>query len=177
MDMMYDIETGEVNSQIKITGMTTAERMGGGIYKADSLENLAAGLGIEDVEGFVAAVNHYNDLCYACQDGTYTCDPEFGKNAEAMIPIEGPLYYGFSGSCGRTGSSPAMVTMSGVMADKNLNVEDLDGNPIPGLYCAGADLGGRYGTGYSTPAAGNSIGMALTNGRVAGKSAAAYLGL
>ena len=177
MDMMYDIETGEVNSQIKITGMTTAERMGGGIYKADSLENLAAGLGIEDVEGFVAAVNHYNDLCYACQDGTYTCDPEFGKNAEAMIPIEGPLYYGFSGSCGRSGSSPAMVTMSGVMADKNLNVEDLDGNPIPGLYCAGADLGGRYGTGYSTPAAGNSIGMALTNGRVAGKSAAAYLGL
>ena len=177
MDMMYDIETGEVNSQIKITGMTTAERMGGSIYKADSLENLAAGLGIEDVEGFVAAVNHYNDLCYACQDGTYTCDPEFGKNAEAMIPIEGPLYYGFSGSCGRSGSSPAMVTMSGVMANKNLNVEDLDGNPIPGLYCAGADLGGRYGTGYSTPAAGNSIGMALTNGRVAGKSAAAYLGL
>ena len=94
-----------------------------------------------------------------------------------MIPIEGPLYYGFSGSCGRSGSSPSMVTMSGVMADKNLNVEDLDGNPIPGLYCAGADLGGRYGTGYSTPAAGNSIGMALTNGRVAGKSAAKYLGL
>lgn len=176
MDMMYDIETGAVNSQIKVTGMTTAERMGGGIYKADSLENLAAGLGIEDVAGFVAAVEAYNELCYGCQDGTYTCDPQFGKNAEAMIPIEGPLYYGFTGSNGRSGGSPSMVTMSGVMADKNLNVEDLDGNPIPGLYCAGADLGGRYGTGYSTPAAGNSIGMALTNGRVAGKSAAAYLG-
>ena len=63
------------------------------------------------------------------------------------------------------------------MVDDNYQVLDTDNAPIPGLYCAGADLGGRYGTGYSTPAAGNSIGMALTNGRIAGKSAAAYLGL
>ena len=54
---------------------------------------------------------------------------------------------------------------------------DIDGAPIPGLYCAGNDLGGRYGTGYCTPAAGNSIGMAVTHGRVAGQNAAAYLGL
>ena len=70
-----------------------------------------------------------------------------------------------------------MVTLSGVMTDKDLCVVDIDGAPIPGLYAAGNDLGGRYGTGYCTPAAGNSIGMAVTNGRVAGQSAAAYLGL
>ena len=177
MDMMYDIETGEMDSQISVTGMTTAERMGGGIAKASSLESLAGLLGIEDVDGFVQAVNDYNELCYGCQDGTYSCDPQFGKKAEAMIPIEGPTYYGFSGSLGESGSGPSMVTMSGVMTDKDLCVVDINGSPIAGLYCAGNDLGGRYGTGYCTPAAGNSIGMAVTNGRVAGQSAAAYLGL
>ena len=177
MDMMYDIETGAMDSQISVTGMTTAERMGGGIMKASSLESLAGLLGIEDVEGFVAAVNAYNELCYGCQDGTYTCDPQFGKKAEAMIPIEGPTYYGFSGTLGEKGSAPSMVTMSGVLTDKDLCVVDIDGAPIPGLYCAGNDLGGRYGTGYCTPAAGNSIGMAVTHGRVAGQNAAAYLGL
>ena len=41
--------------------------------------------------------------------------------------------------------------------------------PIPGLYAAGNTLGGRYGLQYTTPFAGNSIGMAMTHGRVAGK--------
>jgi len=177
MDMMYDIETGAMNSQIKVTGMTTAERMGGGIYKADSLENLAVGLGIEDVAGFVAAVEAYNELCYGCQDGTYACDPQFGKKTSAMVPIEGPVYYGFTGSNGASGRGPSMVTMSGVVTNKDLCVLDASQAPIGGLYAAGNDLGGRYGTGYCTPAAGNSIGMALTHGRVAGQNAAAYLGL
>lgn len=174
MDMMYDIETGETDSQISVTGMTTAERMGGGIVKASSLEKLGELLGVADVDAFVQAVNDYNELCYGCQDGTYACDPQFGKKAEAMIPIEGPLYYGFSGSLGNRGSGPSMVTMSGVVTDKDLNVLDIDEAPIAGLYAAGNDLGGRYGTGYCTPAAGNSIGMAVTNGRVAGQNAAAY---
>ena len=44
---------------------------------------------------------------------------------------------------------------------------------IKGLYAAGNCLGQRYGVGYSTPSAGNSIGMAMTHGRVAGKIMAA----
>ena len=46
-------------------------------------------------------------------------------------------------------------------------------SPIKGLYAAGNTLGQRYGTGYSTPSAGNSMGMAMTHGRVAGKIIAA----
>lgn len=41
--------------------------------------------------------------------------------------------------------------------------------PIKGLYAVGNAMGGRYGLGYSTPSAGNSIGMACTNGYVAAK--------
>ena len=39
-----------------------------------------------------------------------------------------------------------------------------DWEPIEGLYVAGNCLGGRYGFGYSTPFAGNSVGMAMTHG-------------
>ncbi len=177
MDLMYDMETGAVDSQISVTGLTTAERMGSGMYKASSLESLGELLGVPDVDKFVAGVNAYNELCYKVQDGTYSCDPQFGKGAEAMIPIEGPVYYGTAGSLGDSGSTPNMVTLAGIVTDKSLNVLDADSAPIPGLYAAGNDLGGRYGTGYATPAAGNSIGMAGTNGRVAGQNAAAYLGL
>ena len=175
MDFMYDMETGPLDSQIAVTGMTTAERMGSPVYKASSLESLASLLGVKDVDAFVKAVEDYNALCYGCQDGTYACDPQFGKDASAMIPIEGPVYYGFAGTLGEQGKTPSMVTLAGVETDKDLCVLDADGAEIPGLYAAGNDLGGRYGTGYATPAAGNSIGMACTNGRVAGRNAAAYV--
>lgn len=177
MDFMYDMETGATDSEITITGMTTAERMGSKIVKASSLESLASLLGVTDTTAFVKAVNDYNELCYEVQAGTYTCDPQFGKGAEAMIPIEGDVFYGFSGTLGASSSGPSMVTLAGMITDKSLCVLDGDLAQIPGLYAAGNDLGGRYGTGYCTPAAGNSIGMACTNGRVAGQSAAAYIGL
>lgn len=176
MDMIYDFETGEMDSQIAITGMTTAERMGSRIFKASSLEKLAELMEIEDAAAFVKAVEDYNELCRKVQDGTYSCDPQFGKDASAMIPIEGNVFYGFSGSLGDSATTPAMVTMSGVMTDQDLAVVNADGVPLGGLFAAGNDLGGRYGTGYCTPAAGNSIGMAVTHGRVAGQSAAAYCG-
>ena len=65
-----------------------------------------------------------------------------------------------------------MVTMAGMVADEKLRVLDKSGKPIQGLLVAGNTLGGRYGLGYSTPMAGNSIGMAMTHGWLAGKFAA-----
>jgi predicted oxidoreductase len=65
-----------------------------------------------------------------------------------------------------------MVTMSGLVTDETQNVVDHDWNPIEGLYAAGNTLGGRYGFGYSTPFAGNSVGMAITHGWIAGHQVA-----
>ena len=86
-----------------------------------------------------------------------------------MVPVLEAPFYGCKGNLGNNATTPMMVTMSGVMTDLNLNVTDVQHNPIPGLYAAGNCLGGRYGTGYSTPCAGNSIGMAVTHGRLAGQ--------
>ena len=70
-------------------------------------------------------------------------------------------------------SSPSMVTLSGLVTDETQNVLTTDWKPIKGLYAAGNCLGGRYGFGYSTPFAGNSVGMAMTHGYMAGKIMAA----
>ena len=117
----------------------------------------------EAKENFLASIERYNELCHK------GVDSDFGKRAEAMIPIEEGPFYACGGSVGGGGASVSMVTMSGVMTDNRLNVLDLNGNPIKGLYTCGNSLGGRYGTGYNTPCAGNSIGMAGTHGRLAGQ--------
>jgi succinate dehydrogenase/fumarate reductase flavoprotein subunit len=60
--------------------------------------------------------------------------------------------------------------LAGLLTDKSLNVMKVDrSTSIKGLYAAGNCLGQRYGMGYSTPSAGNSMGMAMTHGREVGK--------
>ena len=61
---------------------------------------------------------------------------------------------------------------NGVITDETQNVLNKDWEPIEGLYVAGNCLGGRYGFGYSTPFAGNSVGMAMTHGWTAGHQVA-----
>jgi len=145
-----------------------AERELHTVYGADTLEELAGYLGYtgELVKTFVESVKHYNELC---KKGV---DSEFGKDAKAMIPIDEPPFYGCKGqNGGGMMGLGGMATLSGMISDDKLRVLDKEGKPINGLFVCGNTLGGRYGLGYSTPFAGNSIGMALTHGWLAGKFA------
>ena len=150
---------------------TVAERMPSTVFKASSLETLADMLGYtgETKENFLASIEHYNELCEAGEDS------DFGKDACLMTPIKEAPFYGFGNAApggfgGNAGTmSISLVTLAGLMTNGDLQVVDKDNNVIPGLYAAGNTLGGRYGLQYSTPVAGNSIGMAMTHGRVAGK--------
>lgn len=148
----------------KVKNCTIAERGYSTVIAANTLEELATYLGYEEeaIPTLVASIAHYNELCYAGSDTDY------GKRACAMVPVDEPPYYGVRTTLNSRASGPSMVTMSGVMTDKSLNVIDINGNAIKGLFTCGNSLGGRYGTGYCTPSAGNSIGFAGTHGRVAG---------
>ena len=165
-DMMKVLGTGANGGQVR--GCTVAERNPGTVYGANSLEELAEYLGYTGdlVKTFVESIKHYNELCYAGADNDY------GKDAKAMIPIDEAPFYGCRGRGMGGGARPSMVTVSGIMADGKLRVLNKEGQPIKGLYVCGNTLGGRYGLGYSTPFAGNNIGMALTHGWMAGKFAA-----
>lgn len=150
---------------------TIAERMPSTVFAASTLDKLADMLGYsgETKEAFLASIERYNELCHAGED------VDFGKDAVLMTPIEEPPFYGcgnvapggFGGNSGTMGVS--LVTLTGLVTNGDLQVMDKDYNVIPGLYAAGNTLGGRYGLQYTTPFAGNSIGMAMTHGRVAGK--------
>lgn len=139
--------------------------LGGG---ANTLEELATLLGYEGdaAAEFLKSIEHYNELCKSSNG-----DTDFGKDAAYMIPIETPPFYGGKGQLSHS-SSPMMVTLSGLVTDETQNVLTTDWKPIKGLYAAGNCLGGRYGFGYSTPMAGNSVGMAMTHGWLAGQTAA-----
>lgn len=108
-------------------------------------------------------------MCYAGVDSA------FGKDPSVMIPVDEAPFYGMTGTVGSRSASPSMVTMSGLMTNNQLQVLNEEYEAIGGLYACGNSLGGRYGTGYATPTAGNSIGMACTHGRMAGKLAVANM--
>jgi hypothetical protein len=151
-----------------VRGITVAERNPRIVFGANTLEELAGYLGYtgDQVTTFVASIKHYNEMCSA------GVDSDFGKDPKALIPIDTAPFYGCTGE--NTGKmSIGLVTMAGMVTDNKLNVLGKDGNPIKGLYVAGNTLGGRYGLSYVTPYAGNSVGMALTHGWMAGKFIAA----
>jgi uncharacterized protein with FMN-binding domain len=164
---------GQSNT-ITIANLAERTMMSGSIFCADTLDELADLLGYTGAakDNFLASIERYNELCYA------GVDSDFGKDAPYMIPIDTAPFYGGTSSTSHS-SNPAMVTMSGLVTDETQNVLDHDWNPIGGLYAAGNCLGGRYGFGYSTPFAGNSVGMAITHGWIAGHQVAsdeAFLG-
>jgi hypothetical protein len=153
-----------------VRGCTVIERMTSTIYKASTLDKLLDILGYTGAAktAALASIAHYNELCNA--PGSQ--DTDFGKDAKCMLPIDTPPYIGVKSENVHGSDGIGLVTLAGVLTDDNMNVLDKDYKPIKGLYVAGNTLGGRYGIGYTTPCAGNSIGMAMTHGRVLGKYAA-----
>lgn len=169
------ISVGEINSHNPDGGEEEGGAggpMGGGgpnVWAADTLEELLGYLGYsgEELKVALAEIEHYNELC---KSGV---DSDFDKDPDLMIPIEKAPFYGAVSDNGGT-TSPGLVTLAGLLTDENLNVMKADrSDTIKGLYAAGNTLGQRYGIGYSTPSAGNSIGMAMTHGYMAGKIMAA----
>ena len=154
---------GVADNPVMIASLAERDVMQGSVACANTLDELADLLGYSGgaKENFLKSIEHYNELCHA------GADTDYGKDAKYMIPVENPPFYGGIGGS-RHSVTPYMVTMSGLVTDDTQNVVDRDWNPIEGLYAAGNCLGGRYGMGYSTPFAGNSVGMAITNGWVAG---------
>jgi len=167
-DMKKVLGTGVQGFAVR--GCTVAERSAVTVLGANTLEELAGYLGYTGglVQIFVESIKRYNKFCYA------GVDSDFGKDVKALIPIDEPPFYGCKGqnSGGMMMGLGGLAALAGLLCDENLRVLNKDFKPIKGLFAAGNTLGGKYGLGYSTPFAGNSIGMALTHGWLAGKFAA-----
>lgn len=129
------------------------------IVKADTIEELAAGIGVP-VENLKATVDRYNELC---DKGV---DEDFGKKAYRMSKIDEPPFY--AARFAQQGSH----TMDGLVINEDMQVLDENMEVIPGLYAAGDNSGCYIGITYLGNAAGNAAGRSVTFGRHAGRHAA-----
>lgn len=134
----------------------------GYIKKADTLEELAAMLGISGT-GLVSSVEDYNAGLDAGEDS-------MGRPIELSRKIgEGP-YYGYEATVSGKG-----VNMSAKITAKTESV-DLDGTVIPGLYVAGSKLIDHYTLSGSYPGSGSYVTSGFVMSEIAGEAAAAYVG-
>ena len=128
------------------------------IEGADYAE-LAANLDI-DPTVFEQTMNDWN----ACVEAKE--DPEFGRTSYAN-PLNTAPYYAIKVTAG------IHHTMGGLKIDPAAEVLDTEGNVIPGLFAAGEVTGGVHG---ANRLGGNAVADFTVFGRIAGQSAAAYIG-
>lgn len=131
------------------------------VVKADTLEELAAKMGITDTEAFLETIKTYNSV-----KGTSDPEPAFGvPNEQLSFVEEGPFY-------GILMVSLNAGTMGGIQTQTTGEVLDVHGNVIPGLYaCGEASNGAIYDRGYIS---GTSVLNCYVAGRDAGTSATEY---
>ena len=133
------------------------------VFAADSLDDLAAQLGI-DPAVVAATVEEYNGYCAQGHDELFAKDPRY------LRPLLGPKFYATRARMVFLG------TMGGIKVTGRLEVLDKKDNVIPGLYAGGFDAGGMYGDSYPIKSSsGLASSFALNSGRIAGKSALQYL--
>ncbi|WP_172623399.1 FAD-binding protein [Arabiibacter massiliensis] len=126
------------------------------LLKAASPEELAEKMG-KDPAIFAQTVADFNAFAEGGCD--YTC----GRKAESMRSFDGQAYYAAEfRSC-------VLNTQGGPRRNKNAEVMDTQGNPIPHLYSAG-ELGGITPFQYNS---GGNLAECMVFGKIAGTNAAA----
>lgn len=107
---------------------------------ADTLEELGRLCGMPD-GALVETVRTYNEYCARGED------PEFGKDASHLIPIDmehGPYYAIY-------GQRFCEAAMGGLMVDGQCRVLRNDGSYIPGLYGGGDGTSAMHRDGHLAP--------------------------
>jgi fumarate reductase flavoprotein subunit len=106
-------------------------------------------------------ITEYNDGCDS-QSDFFAKDPKF------LIPLKQPPYYAVKTIAN------LIVTHGVIKTSERMEVLDKTSNAIPGLYVAGADIGGTDENVYGG-VGGHSFGFTLTSGYLAGRNAAAFI--
>ena len=151
--MIYDsLTVGEQTP--KVEGMLKSRTL----FAADTLEELAEKIGV-DADGLVQSVAEFNKIVNGESQDPYG-RTKFSKT------IATPPFYAAERHV------QVHYTMGGIRINKDVQVLDTDGNPVPGLYAAGETTGGVHG-GYRLGM--NALTDCLVFGRKAGMNAASGL--
>jgi succinate dehydrogenase/fumarate reductase flavoprotein subunit len=141
----------------------------GYLYRAQSLPDLARQLGL-DADRLTAAATQFNAAARSGDDALfgkgktaydrYLGDPDHCPNP-CLGPLEHAPFYAVAVYPGDIG------TALGIACDENGQALDAAGQPVAGLYLAGNDMHSVMGG--QSPAAGSTLGPALTFGWLAAK--------
>jgi fumarate reductase flavoprotein subunit len=137
----------------------------GYVYKADTLEDLAAQIDVP-VEDFTAQVERYESYCGSGED------EEFDKSKETLVSqINKAPYYAI-----KTNATP-YSTVAALEIDTDINVLNSEGIKMGGLFACGNDSGGALYTNMLPYAGygGVALGWAFTSGRLVGEKVVNYL--
>ena len=137
-----------------------AEIADGIVIKADTIEELAEGMGV-DPATLAETFNRYNEMAAA------GVDEDFGRTTN-LAPVEVAPFYAAKivpVTCDSAG---------GLVVNTNSEVLNWSNEVIPGLYAAGSTTAGWRGDVY--PGCGTAITIAIIFGRHAGANAAAQEG-
>jgi fumarate reductase flavoprotein subunit len=128
----------------------------GGVSHADTIEGLAAEIGVP-VNALVETVNNWNGYVDA------ESDPDFGRT-NGWVKISTKPFYAVKIVTG------PHYCLGGLKINTNAQVLTITGDAIPGLYAAGEVTGGVHGT---TRVEGAGLTDSIVFGRQAGARAAA----
>lgn len=131
------------------------------VYRADDIRGLAGLVGI-DPDVLEDTVARYNRGVAAGQEEDFGRST-LGKNFGTLVPIATAPFYIYP--C----TTAILATYCGIRVDDRMQVLDVYGEAIDGLFAAGEITGGFHGSGYMS---GSSLSKSAIFGRVAGSSAA-----
>lgn len=132
------------------------------MFKADSLEDLAAQAGI-DKDGFLSTVKAYNDKCAKGED------EEFFKDPAMLLPISKAPFYGIKLITSR------LSTLCGAQINEDCQVVNKDGAWIKGLFAGGLDSAGFFMTDYNHAFSGSCSSYSFFTGFHAANTAVKFI--
>lgn len=141
----------------KVTANTLEELAG-------KLEDVNAARALETLHAYNAAVMQDVPFNPNVKDGRGTRSLSINKSNWANT-LDEPPFEAYAVTCGIT------FTFGGVKIDRDANVIDTDGAPIPGLYAAGEMVGGIF---YFNYPGGTGLMNGAVFGRIAGGTAGQF---
>lgn len=155
-----EVGTKLENLQSEIDGAIEAEA--GSVFKADTLEDLAAQMGVP-TDVFLKTIDTYNGYCDAGEDADFGTDPQY------LRKVETAPFYAVRQDFQTTKS------IGGYKVNRRNEVIDATRKAIPGLYAAGMDGCNMYTDTYNISVPGGNSGYCCYSGRNAAQNAIASL--
>jgi fumarate reductase flavoprotein subunit len=130
---------------------------------ADSWQEIADWIGA-DPSILLSSINEFNAFCEKGYDSL------FAKDHRYLWPLRVAPFYAIRGY------PHFLDTLGGIKVNENMEALTVENKPVTGLFAAGVTTSGWESESYCSDLNGSAFGYAINSGRIAGESAAEFIG-